>query len=98
MDEKLNEIIRKLDQLSDRVSKLESPKLLFEYDLVEQPTGIEFDDSYNEETGLFDIQQYSNEAIQRLLNDIFADQPKKKVEYNMLDANVIEFPVKFSRQ
>ena len=98
MDEKLNEILRKLDQLSDRVSKLESPKLSFNYELVEEPAGTDFDDGYNEETGLFDIQQYSDEAIQRLLNDIFADQPKKTVEYNMLDANVIEFPVKFSRQ
>lgn len=90
MDDKINKLIASVRALNERVTMLEIAQDL---DLIDH-------DISNDDEFQINWTDVSMEKIDKLMADIFASTPMPKLplEYNKLQDNVIEFPVKFNRQ
>ena len=86
MSDELSKIVSSINELSERVALLEIDR---DFSNITDTVDMEFDWA--------DI---STESINNLMTDIFANDPvaERPLEYNKIQDNVIEFPVKFSRR
>ena len=96
MSDELSKIVSSINELSERVALLEIDRdfaniIDTDIGLPDRPAADALD---------FDWADVSNEKINNLLADIFANDPvaERPLEYNKIQDNVIEFPVKFSRR
>ena len=86
VSDELSKIVSSINELSERVALLEIDR---DFGNITDTVDMEFDWA--------DI---STESIDKLMTDIFANDPvaERPLEYNKIQDNVIEFPVKFSRR
>ena len=86
MSDELSKIVTSINELSERVALLEIDR-----DFGNITDTVDMD---------FDWADISTESIDNLMIDIFANDPvaERPLEYNKIQDNVIEFPVKFSRR